>query len=404
MRPLILEVPVSLFAQTVTGQMIWSVVSDMKYRNTIVLTIAAAFVLGAAGCRSDSNTSAAPVVPAQTFPRLVETNGQEFFSVKDTEIGVLKTVPVQEIALPGLLETTGQVTFDDRRVSTIVSRVQGRIEEVRVSVWDTVRKGQPIMQLYSPDFMLGESEYLQAQTTSKISTSAMIETGYSTADLASAMVTAVRRKLELLGMSDADIDAIRTAAPTIWMRAPISGTVVQNQSMIGSAINPGDVLYQLGTLDHVWITADIYEVDLARVHVGQNLEAVTTTFPNEAFKGVIYRVSPNIDPNAHTAEIRCDVDNPDLRLKPQMLARVKIITNPGSALVVPQQALVFDGDTYCAFVEVSPGMLQRRKVEIGSWNEQGYARILSGLKPGERVTVESLKVNALWHQARGETY
>jgi RND family efflux transporter MFP subunit len=218
------------------------------------------------------------------------------------------------------------------------------------------------------------------------------------------MVIAAKRKLELLGMSDADIEAIKSPAPTIWMRAPITGTVVQNQAVIGSAINPGDVLYQLGTLDHVWLTADVYEVDLARVSAGQQLSAVTTAFPDQVFKGEIARVSPDIDPNAHTAQIRCEIENPGLKLKPQMLARVKIVTNPGAALVVPQQALVFDGDSYIAFVQVTPGSVERRTVEIGSWNEDGYARILSGIKAGDRVIVkQAIQVNALWHQAHGES-
>jgi cobalt-zinc-cadmium efflux system membrane fusion protein len=249
--------------------------------------------------------------------------------------------------------------------------------------------------------MLGESEYLQAQNTAKVSLQPSID---GAADLAQAMVVAAKRKLELLGMSDADIGTIKSPAPNIWVRAPISGTVVQNQAVIGSAINPGDVLYQLGTLDHVWLTADIYEVDLARISVGQELEAVTTTFPNQVFRGGISRVSPNIDPNSHTAEIRCDIKNSGLKLRPQMLARVKIITNPGLALVVPQAALVFDGDSYVAFVEVAPGSIERRQVERGSWNQYGYARISSGLKAGERVIVhQSLIVNALWHKAHGES-
>jgi len=286
-------------------------------------------------------------------------------------------------------------------VSTISSRVQGRIENIRVATWDSVRQGELIVELYSPDFMLGEAEYLQAQATSKVTLHSSIE---GSVDLARSMILAARRKLQLMGMSDADIDAIKSPAPTVWMRAPISGTVVQNKAVIGSAVNPGDVLYQLGTLDHVWITADIYEVDLARVKAGQQLEAVTTTYPDEVFKGQIARLSPNIDPNAHTAQIRCEVKNPELKLKPQMLARVRIITKPGSALVVPQQALVFDGDSYCAFVEVAPGSVERRKIEIGSWNEHGYARILSGVKAGERVIVkQAIQVNALWHQAHGES-
>jgi len=376
----------------------------MKPIHSLLLGAALLLPLAILGCRGDPHANAAATVATiapQTTPQLIQKDGQEYLALKTKDVPGITYTEVQEIVLPGILETTGQVTFDDRRVSTIVSRVQGRIENVRVSLWDTVRKGQPIVELYSPDFMLGESEYLEAQDTSTVSLHASVE---GSADLAKSMVIAAKRKLELLGMSDADINAIRSPAPNIWMRAPITGTVVQNQAVIGSAINPGDVLYQLGTLDHVWLTADIYEVDLARVRVGQHLEAVTTTFPDEVFKGEISRVSPNIDPNAHTAEIRCDIENIGLRLKPQMLARVSIVTNPGSALIVPQQALVFDGDSYVAFVEVAPGSVQRRKVEIGSWNEHGYARVVSGIKVGERVIVkQAIQVNALWHEAHGES-
>jgi Cu(I)/Ag(I) efflux system membrane fusion protein len=205
-------------------------------------------------------------------------------------------------------------------------------------------------------------------------------------------------------MQDSDITAISSPTATIWMRAPISGTITQNQTVIGSAVNPGDVLYQVATLDRIWITADIYETDLAGVKVGQPLEAVTTTFPNEVFRGEVSRISPTIDPNAHTAQIKCELQNPGLKLKPQMLARVHIITRPGGALVVPQEALVFDGNAYYAFVETTPNRVERRAVQIRSWNEQGYARIVSGLKAGERAMTQSLKINALWHGARGESY
>jgi len=374
----------------------------MKRTNTVVLGAALLMALAASGCQGGPHAASADVtVVTQNFPQLVQKNGQEYLSLKPSDVPGMTYSEVQEVALPGILETTGQVNFVDDRVSTISSRVQGRIENMRVATWDNVHKGELVLELYSPDFMLGEAEYLQAQTTSSMSAKSSIP---GSADLAQSMLLAARRKLELLGMSDADIDHIKGAEPTIWMRAPVSGTVVQNKAVIGSAVNPGDVLYQLGTLDRVWITADIYEVDLARVKVGQQLEAVTTTFPDEVFKGRVSRISPNIDPNAHIAQIRCEVQNPGLKLKPQMLARVKIITNPGSALVVPQQALVFDGDSYVAFVEVAPGSVERRKVEIGSWNEHGYARILSGIKAGERVIVkQAIQVNALWHTAHGES-
>jgi Cu(I)/Ag(I) efflux system membrane fusion protein len=223
-------------------------------------------------------------------------------------------------------------------------------------------------------------------------------------EFARSMVEAAKRKLELLGIEPAQIETIKSAAPTFVMRAPISGTVVQNQAMRGSAVNPGDVLYSLGTLEDVWITADIYEDELSRVQVGQQLEAVTTAYPSEVFRGNIARISPNVDPNTHTVQIRCEVRNPGLKLKPQMLAVVKITVHPGQALIVPLEAVVFETDSYFAYVDVGNARLERRKVVIGSWNQQGYARVVSGLGPGDRVvTTEALQVDELWHEAHGES-
>ncbi len=306
---------------------------------------------------------------------------------------------VKEVELPGILETSGQVTFDDRRVATIVSRVNGRIEATRVSQWDNVARSEPIVELYSPDFMTAEAEYIQALATSKLSSAPAIG---GTERLAGELLSAAKRKLELLGMEDADVRALRAPGPTIWMRAPISGTVLEKKAIRGARVSPGDILYSLGTLNDVWITADIYEVDLARVRVGEELEAVTTAFPDEVFKGVISRISPNIDPATHTLQIRCEVRNPGLKLKPQMLARVKIVTGSGSAVVVPQESLVFETDAYYAFVDIGDNRIERRKVVIGPWNRQGYVRVISGLEAGERVVDhESIQIDAIWHQAAG---
>jgi Cu(I)/Ag(I) efflux system membrane fusion protein len=307
---------------------------------------------------------------------------------------------VKSIELPGILETSGQITFDDRRVASIISRVAGRIEQIRVSQWDYVRRGQPIATLYSPDIMTAEAEYLQA----KVLTSKVGGAGSDNLDFANSMAEAARRKLELLGITDDQIAAIKTAAPTFVMRAPLSGNVVQNQALRGAAVNPGDVLYSIGTLEQVWIVADIYEDDLARVQVGQQLEAVTTAYPDEVFHGTIARISPNVDPNTHVVEIRCEVKNPGFKLKPQMLARVKIVVRPGYALVVPRDALIFETNDYFAYVDSGGGSVERRKVTIGPSSEPGYARVLGGLSLGERVVNEgAIQVNALWHLARGES-
>jgi multidrug efflux pump subunit AcrA (membrane-fusion protein) len=140
------------------------------------------------------------------------------------------------------------------------------------------------------------------------------------------------------------------------------------------------------------------------VHEGLELEAESVAFPDEVFRGSITRVSPTIDPTTHTAQIRCEVKNPGLRLKPQMLMRVRIATDGSTARVVPQEALVFETDGYYAFVQTEQDRLVRRRVGVSSWNERGYARISSGLEPGDLVVQgESIQLNALWHRAMGES-
>jgi membrane fusion protein, copper/silver efflux system len=364
----------------------------------LAAAIGVAVLLG--GCHSDTSSRAA-VPEATPMVRLIRQQGTDAIQFNANDVPGLKIVQAQDIELPGLLETSGQITFDDRSTSTIISRVQGRIEQTRVSLWDNVQRGEKIVALYSPDFMTAESEYLQAHESSKLIAAPGVG---GSSDFAGALSQAAKRKLQFLGMTDADIQAIKAPDPTVWMRAPISGTVVENKVQRGAAVNPGDVLFSLGTLNDVWITGDIYEDDLARVRVGQELSAVTTAFPDEVFHGVIDRISPNIDPSTHTLQIRCAVKNPGAQLKPQMLAKVTVVTRPGEALVIPQDALVFDIDNYYAFVEVSHGTFEHRKVSISSWSKVGYARIVSGLKAGDRVVSgETLQVNALWHQAHGES-
>jgi len=248
--------------------------------------------------------------------------------------------------------------------------------------------------------MTAEAEYLQANA----SVSGLAGGSAGDREFARSMVQAAKKKLELLGFEPDQIELINTAVPTFVMRAPISGTIVQNQALRGSAVNPGDVLYSVGTLDDVWITADIYEDEVARVQVGQQLEAVTTAYPDEVFRGVIARISPSVDPNTHTVQIRCQVKNPLLKLKPQMLARVKIIVPSGQALIVPLDALVFASDSYFAYVDVGNDRVEQRKIVIGVWGQQGYARVISGLQPGERVVAgKALQVDELWHEAHGES-
>jgi len=365
------------------------------------LGVAVLLILLSSGCDSSPRAGAGQE-PAAAGPVTLIHQGQgpDLLQLPHGGLSGMTLTQVQATDLPGILETTGQITFDDRRVANIISRVTGRIEEVRVSQWDTVRRGQPILVLYSPDFMTAEAEYLQA----KASAPALAAGGADNVRFARSMVDAAKRKLELLGIEQEQIKAIKSAAPTFVMRAPTSGIVVQNQALRGSAVNPGDILYGVGTLDDVWVTGDIYEDELARLHVGQSLEAVATAYPDDVFHGTVERISPGVDPNTHTLQIRCRVNNPGAKLKPQMLVQVGIALRRASTVVAPLDALIFETDSYFAFVDVGGDRFERRKVGIISWSRPGYARVTSGLTPGEQVVTDgALQVNQLWHETHGES-
>jgi Cu(I)/Ag(I) efflux system membrane fusion protein len=341
----------------------------------------------------------APAEPAAAHDAVAQS-APDVFALPDGSIPGLDWKLVDMVEIPGALETAGLVNYDPRRVATIVSRVQGRIEDVRVGLWDSVAQGDPIVQLYSPDFMTAEAEYLQAGTSTNPSST----TAPGLLDgMDAALVNAAKQKLTLLGMSPQDLKDLTTPQPTIWIRAPIGGVILDDKVVRGTAINPGDALFTLGTLDEVWITADVYEEDAARLAVGQTLEARVPAFPGQTFRGTISNISPDINPDTHTLQVRSKVPNAGGKLKPRMLASVTILTRPGKALAVPPGALVFDTDGYYVFVKVGADRVLRRKVEIVSWGGDGPVRVRAGLKSGERIAVsETVQLNALWHRARGE--
>jgi membrane fusion protein, copper/silver efflux system len=379
-----------------------------RFRTLPALLIASLILIAPFGCDSPPPTQTDANSTRPEAVRLIrQADGSELMAISDPQgeeglIGSARQAP-----LPNILEATGLVTFDDKLVSTISSRLTGRVEEVRTSQWKMVRRGEPLIQLFSPDYMSAEAEYLtaSADTTNEASGTAQpgsfgLPPGFG---MAASLKEAAIRKLELLGFSRADIAAIRRPSSSVWVPAPLSGIVVSENVERGQQVNPGDQLFALSTLQRVWITANIYEDDIARVRIGQSLEAVTASYPGKVFYGTVQRISPAVDPNIHTLQLRCQFTNPGSLLRPQMLAQVRLLTNPRLALVIPQAALVFDDNAYFVFIVTGADTVARRRVQIADWNEPGYARVLSGVQPGDRFLVtKSLRFNALWHEAHAQ--
>ena len=332
----------------------------------------------------------------------MQDDGHEYLIIKQGDVPGMTYTQVKDIALPGILETTGQVTFDDKKVSTIVSRVQGRIEDVRVSLWDNVARGEPIVKLYSPDYMTAEAEYLQALATSKVNLRHNIDGSARPRGFDGA---AARRKLELLGMKTAEIGALSAPRRASGCARRSAARWSKNQVVRGAAVNPGDVLIPLGMLEPIWITADIYEDDLARVHIGQQLEAVTTAFPDRDFQRHDLRASvPTSIPPRIPLQIRCAVRNPGAEAEARDAGAGRILTSAGGALVVPQEPDLRDRRLLCLCRSrqrtLRPPQGRDRVVERSRARRACYRASAAG----ERVvTGETLQVNALWHEAHGES-
>lgn len=376
-------------------------------RKLVILLITVCLTLsGLNGC-DGAPSSQAEIRPAraETATLIHRADGPDLLAVANLQAEAGPLAEVRQVRLPGILEGTGQVTFDDKLVSTIISRLTGRIENIRTSQWETVHRGELVMSLYSPDYMSAEAEYLAAIRDSDQNVSS--GTGAfgipASVSMAASLKEAAIRKLELLGFSASEIARIRSASPSVWVRAPINGIIVSKNVVRGQQVNPGDQLFALATLQRVWITADIYQEQLAQVRVGQSLEAVTASYPGEVFNGTVERISPSLDPNTHTLQLRCEVINRNSLLKPQMLARVRLTTSPSIALIIPDSALVFDDKAYYVFVLAGGNKVERRQVKIAEWSEDDYTRVTSGIGPSDRfLTTESLRFNALWHVANGE--
>lgn len=285
--------------------------------------------------------------------------------------------------------TIGTVTFDETKMAQIAPKVGGFVDRLYVnSTGQQVRRGQPVLDIYSPELVAAEQELLLAsQVDRSIGKSSIpgISTGQT--DLADAS----RQRLRLWDISDAQIDQIlRTgrARRTLTLYAPVSGIVVDKKVLQGQAVTSGEELYTIANLSDVWVDAQLRAVDAAGVRVGSVADIDFTGLPSHTYKGRVAYVYPTLQPEARTIKARIVVPNSDGVLKPGMYATVRLSTPSRSALTVPNSAVLQTGDRNIVFVDMGNGTLMPHDVELGRVAGD-YTEILSGLEAGQRVVTSA---------------
>ncbi len=292
--------------------------------------------------------------------------------------------------MPSRVQTTGEVAFDDKYLAHVFSRVDGWVEDVNAFLEDKVRVGQPLLTVYSPNFIVAQSEYLQADRRADLSCGRREDS--PECRTARAILRSARTKLRILGASEEDIRAIgRTheTRPTYVLRAPIGGSIVETNVVRGNAIKAGDDLFKIANLSRVWVNVDVYEKDIARVSRGDRVEVRLSPYPGAVFSGRLSLVSEVVDEKKRTVRARAEIDNKDGRLRPGMFAEVSILGAPEGigVAMIPDTAVQNVQGEPAAFVERGRGVFELRHVRLGEERE-GLVSVTEGLREGERVVVQ----------------
>jgi Cu(I)/Ag(I) efflux system membrane fusion protein len=303
-------------------------------------------------------------------------------------IGVTYAVAERE-AFGRDIRTVGQVTFDETRLSTITSKVDGWVERLDVSATgQPVVAGAPLLALHSPMLVQAQEELLLAKSLQGDLSGA----GGGARGNADALLEAARRRLSFWDVPDdvvREIERSGTVRRTITMTVPTSGFVLEKNVVVGQRIMAGDPLFRIADLRELWVEGEVFEQDLADVRVGLTVHADFPALPGEHRMGRIAFVHPTISPDTRTARVRVVLPNGDARLKPGMYATLRIVgTTRPQVLTVPRAAVLSTGERHVVFVLGSSGALEPREVAIGSANDD-RTEILRGLAPGDTVVASA---------------
>ena len=272
------------------------------------------------------------------------------------------------------LQATGILQFNERHLATVTTKVSGWIEHLAASATgDQVRRGDVLAEIYSPDLVASEEEYLIA------------------AKMGGAIGAASEQRLRALDIPGDEIGRLRrTGQPArrVAVLAPQDGIIIDKPAQEGARIEAGGVLYKTADLSSLWLIAQVQEQDLGRVHLGQMARARVVAFPGRDFDGKVSFIAPSLAAETRTAQVRIVLPNEDGMLRAQMFANVRFdaTTDTAPVLSVPNSAVLDSGTRQMVLVARGEGRFEPRRVRLGIQGDD-WVQVLDGVKPGELVVV-----------------
>ncbi|MGA9751713.1 MAG: efflux RND transporter periplasmic adaptor subunit [Acidobacteriota bacterium] len=296
---------------------------------------------------------------------------------------------VQERDLRRDVRTAARIVPDETRLYRVNTKVGGWVEKLYVdATGQAVRRGQPLLSIYSPDLVASEQELLSALSAAK----QLAQSPYSQVSQGGQeLVDAAVRRLRLWDVSQAQIERIKKTGQVekdLTLYAPASGYVTDKTVLPGQRITPGDPLMVIADLSTVWAEAELYESDLPYVRVDMPAKVTLPYWPGKVFEGRVSLLDPFLDPTTRTLKARMVIPNPGMVLKPGMYGDAHLDYDLGIRTAVPDSAILPAGEHNYAFVAGSDGTLTPVEVTLGP-RSGGYFEVFSGLTPGQRVVTSA---------------
>ncbi|MDF1612290.1 efflux RND transporter periplasmic adaptor subunit [Stygiobacter electus] len=292
--------------------------------------------------------------------------------------------------LQKIIRTTAKIDYDERKVTTVTTKIMGWVEKLYVDyTGQYVKKGQPLFEIYSPELVSTQEEYLQAiRYLKKVS-----QGSKEVLDGAQELVNSAKRRLFYWDISGKDINEIEknnSPKKTLTIYSPVNGIVVEKMVYQGQQVMAGMDLYKIADLSVVWAMADIYQMDLPWIKLGQNVDLELSYLPGKEFQGKVTYIYPFLNEETKTVKIRTEVRNTsNYEFKPGMFATVKFVSPVSiNAIVVPSQAIIRSGERNIAVISLGGGYFEPREVKLGVESE-GLVQVLEGIHEGENIVVSS---------------
>ena len=305
------------------------------------------------------------------------------------KLGV-QSAPVELRALARTIRAVGTVQADERRLYTVNTKFEGWIEKLYVNATgQTVRRGQPLMEVYAPELVVAEREYLLAWRSLQDMAGAAAEIRNSARQLAEAA-------LQRLQNWDISADQVKrlertaTVTRTLTLRAPADGTVMEKMAVEGMHFTAGDPLYRIADLSTVWVNGDVFEQDIGALRNGGEAKIDVNAYPGVTFVGRVDFIYPTVSQETRTGKVRIVAPNADGRLKTGMYASVAIgaALGDGPVLTVPASAVIDSGTKQAVLIERGAGKFEPREVKLGG-HADGFYQVREGVEAGERVVVSA---------------